>query len=115
MVLVIHKIEIAGNLTEIETPEEFGPLLVEAMATMKQYKATIPNPDIDPTAEVDPEAEPLPELIPNPTTKERFCAEQIVKYCRQIVVGYRAKIGSESLKETETAQNETDHALVKVL
>lgn len=103
----VHKIEIAGNVTTINTPDGFGALLVAAMAEQKKYPATVANPDYVEGGEE-------PETIANPTTKETFCAEQIVVFCRQIVAGYRMKTAQADAAATTAAQNETDRKLVTI-
>ena len=96
-----HEINIAGNVTQIQTPDGFGALLVEAMASERRYPETVVD-------ENDVE-------IPNPQTKDEFCALEILSFCRQIVAAYRVKASMAEAKEITEQQNETDREQIVVI
>lgn len=96
-----HEINIAGNVTQIQTPDGFGALLVTAMAEQRNYPETVTNED--------------GEEIPNPQTKEEFCAMEILSFCRQIVAAHRVKVSRAAAQATAEAQNETDRAQIVVV
>lgn len=89
-----HKIDIAGHVTTIQTPDGFGQMLVDAMSDAFGYEATIPDPN---NAE---------STIDNPQSPEQFAAVQIVTFCRQVTAAYHVKQSRKAAEATANAQND---------
>lgn len=89
-----HKIDIAGHVTTIQTPDGFGQMLVDAMSGAFGYQTTIPDPN-DPETTTD-----------NPQSPEQFAAVQILAYCRQITAAYHVRQSRDSAVATANAQND---------